>query len=107
MVGSLIYFTVTRLDISHVVGMVSMFINALRSVHYAAVLWILRYVKGTLYHGLHYSFWSSLKLHAYSDADWAGDLTDQYSILGFCFLLGTSLVLWRCKKKDIVSHSNT
>ena len=40
LVGSLIYFTVTRLDISHVVGMVSMFINALRSVHYAAALWI-------------------------------------------------------------------
>ena len=27
LVGSLIYFTVTRLDISHVVGMVSMFID--------------------------------------------------------------------------------
>ena len=34
-VGSLIYLTVTRLDISHAVGM--------------AVLRILRYVKGTLY----------------------------------------------------------
>ena len=40
LVGSLIYFTVTRLDISHVVGMVSMFMDALRSIHYAAALWI-------------------------------------------------------------------
>ena len=61
MVGSLIYLTVTRPDISHAVGMVSKFMDAPRFVHYAAVLWILRYVKGTLYHGLHYSSRSSLE----------------------------------------------
>ena len=69
LVGSLIYLTVTRPDISHAVGMVSKFMDSPLSVHYAAVLWILRYVKGTLYHGLHYSSRSSLKLHAYSDVD--------------------------------------
>ena len=41
LVGSLIYLTVTRSDISHVVGMVSKFMDAPLSVHYAAVLWIL------------------------------------------------------------------
>ena len=92
LVGSLIYLTVTRPNISHVVGMVSKFMDAPRSVHYAAVLWILRYVKGTLYHGLHYSSRSSNELHAYLDANWAGDPTDRCSITGFCFLLGTSLV---------------
>ena len=107
LVGSLIYLTVTRPDISHAVGMVSKFMDAPRSVHYAAVLRILRYVKGTLYHGLHYSSRSSLELHAYSDADWAGDPTDRCSITGFCFLLGTSLVSWRSKKQDVVSRSST
>ena len=52
LVGNLIYLTVTRSDISHAVGMVSKFMDAPRSVHYVAVLRILRYVKGTLYHGL-------------------------------------------------------
>ncbi|XP_065623821.1 secreted RxLR effector protein 161-like [Quercus suber] len=107
LVGSLIYLTVTRPDISHAVGMVSKFMDASRSVHYATVLRILRYVKGTLYHGLHYSSWSSLELHAYSDADWAGDPTDRCSIRGLCFLLGTSLVSWRSKKQDVVSRSST
>ncbi|KAL5752556.1 hypothetical protein ACOSQ2_023063 [Xanthoceras sorbifolium] len=107
LVGSLIYLTVTRPDISHAVGMVSKFMDAPRSVHYAAVLRILRYVKGTLYHGLHYSSRSSLELHAYSDADWAGDPTDRCSITGFCFMLGTSLVSWRSKKQDVVSRSST
>ena len=107
LVGSLIYLTVTRLDISHVVGMVSKFMDALRSIHYATVLQVLRYVKGTLYHGLHYSSRSFLELHAYLDVDWAGDSTNQCSITGFCFLLGTSLISWRSKKRDVVSHSST
>ena len=72
----MIYLTVTRLAISHVVGMVSKFMDAPCFVHYAAVLRIFQYVKGTLYHGLHYSSRSSLKLHAYSDVDWVGDPTD-------------------------------
>ena len=98
LVGGLIYLTVTRPNISHIVGMVSKFMDALHSIHYAVVLRILRYVKGTLYHGLHYSFRSSLELHAYSDVDYVGDPTDQCSIIGFCFLLGTSLVSWHSKK---------
>ena len=69
LVGSLIYLIVTRLDISHAVSMVSKFMDALRSVHYVAVLRVLQYVKGTLYHGLHYSSRFALKLHAYSDAN--------------------------------------
>ena len=38
LVGSLIYLTVTRPDISHAVGMVNKFMDAPRSIHYAAVL---------------------------------------------------------------------
>ena len=87
-------------------GMVSKVMNAPHSVHYAVVLWILQYVNSTLYHGLHYSSQSSLEFHAYSDADWADDLTDRCSIIGFCFLLGTSLVSWRSKKQDVVSRSS-
>ena len=41
LVGSLIYLTVTRPDISHTMSMVSKFMDAPHSVHYAAVLRIL------------------------------------------------------------------
>ena len=54
LVGSQIYLIVTCPDISYTVGMVSKLMDALHFVHYADVLQILRYVKGTLYHGLHY-----------------------------------------------------
>jgi hypothetical protein len=52
------------------------------SIHYAAVLRILCYVKRTLFHGLHFSSRSSLDLHVYSDVDWVGDLTDRRSTTG-------------------------
>ena len=51
LVGSLIYLTVTHLDIAYVVHIVSQFMAALLTIHFTAVC-ILRYVKGTLGHGL-------------------------------------------------------
>nr|XP_023929876.1 uncharacterized protein LOC112041193 [Quercus suber] len=107
LVDSLIYLNVTRSDISNDMGMVSKFMDAPCSVHYTVVLRILQYVKGTLYHGLHYSSRYSLELHAYSDVDWAGNPNDRCSITSLCFLLGTSLVLWRSKKQDMVFCSST
>ena len=69
LVGSLVYLTVTRPDISYVVHQVSQYLSAPRSTHYAVVLRILRYLKGTLFHGLFYSAQSPLVLRAFSDAD--------------------------------------
>uniref|UniRef100_A0A2N9HQ21 Integrase catalytic domain-containing protein n=1 Tax=Fagus sylvatica TaxID=28930 RepID=A0A2N9HQ21_FAGSY len=95
LVGSLVYLTVTRPDISYAVHIVSQFMAAPRSLHYAAVLRILRYLKGTLFHGLHFSSQSSLTLQAYSDADWAGDPTDRRSTTGISSLADTTAeLLW-------------
>ena len=55
LVGSLVYLIVTRLDISYAVHQVSQYLFVPRSTHYATVLCILRYLKGTLFHGLFYS----------------------------------------------------
>ena len=69
LVGSLVYLTVTHLDISYAVHQVNQYLSALQSTHYVTVLRILRYLKGTLFHGLFYSTQSPLVLHAFSDAD--------------------------------------
>ncbi|WKA06380.1 hypothetical protein VitviT2T_024283 [Vitis vinifera] len=100
-------FLITRPDISYAVHQVSQYLSAPRSTHYAAVLRILRYLKGTLFHGLFYSAQSPLVLRAFSDADWAGDPTDRRSTTGYCFLLGSSLISWRSKKQTFVARSST
>jgi hypothetical protein len=107
LVGSLVYLTVTRPDISYAVHQVSQFMAAPRSTHFSAVLRILRYLKGTLFHGLYFSSQSSLRLHAYTDADWVGDPTNRHSTIGYCFLLGTSVISWRSKKQTIIARSST
>ncbi|XP_026453282.1 uncharacterized protein LOC113354016 [Papaver somniferum] len=88
LVGSLNYLTITRPDISHAVHVVSQFMSAPRSTHYAVVLRILRYLKG------------------YSNSDWAGDVTDRRSTVGYCMFLGNSLISWRSKKQFVVSRSS-
>ena len=79
LVGSLVYLTVTRPDISYAVHQVSQYVFAPRSTHYVTVLRILQYLKGTLFHGLFYFAQSPLILRAFSDADWVGNPTDRRS----------------------------
>ena len=92
LVGSLVYLTVTHPNISYAVHQMSQYLSAPRSTHYAAILRILRYLKGTFFYGLFYSAQSPLVLRAFLDADWAGDPTNRRSTTGYCFLLGSSLI---------------
>ena len=78
-----------------------------RSTHYAAILHILQYLKGTLFHGLFYSTQFPLILRAFFDANWAEDPTDRRSTTGYCFLLGSSLISWWSKKQTHVVCSST
>ncbi|GFZ05355.1 hypothetical protein Acr_17g0009270 [Actinidia rufa] len=97
LIGSLIYLTVTRLDISHVVHIVSQLMSAPRSTHYVTVLRILRYVKGNIFQGLQFSSRSTLTLRAYSNANWTGDPIDRRSTTeaGYYALANTtSELLW-------------
>ncbi|BBH05526.1 hypothetical protein Prudu_016938 [Prunus dulcis] len=48
-----------------------------------------------------------LHLHAYSDADWAGDPNDRRSVSGFIVYLGSSPISWASKKQHTVSRSST
>ena len=75
-VCSLIYLTVTQLDIANAVHIVNQFMTAPRTTHFSFVVRILRYVKGTMFHGLHFSRHPSLDLRSYSCADWTSDPTD-------------------------------
>ena len=81
--------------------------SAPRSTHYVAVLRILRYLKGTFFHGLHFYTQSPLILRAYTDADWVGDPIDHQSTTGYYFLLSSFLISWRSKKQSVIARSST
>ncbi len=73
-VGSLIYMTITKLDLSYAVGVVSQFMQTPRKPHLDVVRCILRYIKHTLQCGFFYETKSQLEVHGYMDVDWAGNV---------------------------------
>ena len=106
-VGSLMYAMVcTRPDIAHAVGVVSRFMSNPGKMHWEAVKWILRYLRGTTKAALHFGG-SEIKLHGYVDSDLAGDLDRSRSTTGYVFTLGSAAVSWKSQLQDVVALSTT
>ena len=90
MAGALQYATLTRPEISFVVNKVCQFMATPLDSHWKVVKRILRYLKGTLFHGLLLqptSITKSLALCAFCDVDWASDVDDRRSTSGAAFFL--------------------
>ncbi|XP_022930089.1 uncharacterized protein LOC111436575 [Cucurbita moschata] len=81
-VGSLIYLTLTRPNISYAVGVMSRYMQNLKKPHLDAARRILRYVKGTINYGLLYKRSKDCKLVGYCDDDYAGDHDTRRSTTG-------------------------
>jgi hypothetical protein len=106
LVGALHYLTFTRLDLSFAVHQVCQFMNAPTDIHLIAAKRILRYLRGTLDHGLHYTP-GPTTLSAFTDVDWAGDPNDRRSTSGLLVFLGHNPITWSVKKQLTVSRSST
>jgi hypothetical protein len=105
-VGALQYCTLTSPDISFSVNQLCQHMHAPTSTHWSAAKRVLRYLKSSVDHGLHYTK-GPLHLFAYCDSDRAGDPDDRRSTSGFAVFLGRNLVSWSAKKQPIVSRSST
>ncbi|XP_048427896.1 uncharacterized mitochondrial protein AtMg00810-like [Pyrus x bretschneideri] len=105
-VGALQYLTITRPNLSYAVNQVCQFMHSPKDTHWMAVKRILRYLKATYDHGLVYKP-GDMQLHAFSDADYAGNPDTRHSTRGFCIYLGSNLVSWSSKKQKTVSRSST
>ncbi|XP_042059649.1 uncharacterized mitochondrial protein AtMg00810-like [Salvia splendens] len=106
LVGSLFYLSITRLDISFSVGVISQFMGELREPHLIAAKRILREIKNTLNFGLHYKQGTTFLLSGFVDADWTGDINDSRSTTGYCFATGSTTISWCSKKQNTVALSS-
>ena len=100
-VGTLIYMTITKPNLSYDVGLVSQFMQALRKPHLDVTRRILRYVKCTLQYGLFYEVGYLIQVHGYMDASLASSIFDRRSTSGFIFSLRSTTINWSNKKQPI------
>jgi len=107
LVGSLIYLTLTRPDISYPVGVVSRYMSKPKKPHLDAVKRILRYVKGTINFGIMYKKTIDCQVMGYCDADYAGDSCTRRSTTGYFFSLGSGAISWCSKRQPTVALSST
>lgn len=107
MIGSLMYLTASRPDITFAVSACSRHQVTPLTSHLNAVKKIFKYIKGQPKLGLWYPRESLFVLEAYSDSDYAGANLDRKSTTGGCQFLGRRLISWQCKKQTIVANSTT
>ncbi|GJS15253.1 ribonuclease H-like domain-containing protein [Tanacetum coccineum] len=101
--GGLQYLTFTQPDISYAVQQICLHMHDPREPHLAALKRVLRYVRGTLDHGLQLHVSSTSQLNAYTDADWAGCPVTRRC---YCVFLGDNILSWSAKRQVTLSHSS-
>lgn len=75
LVGALRYLTITRPNFAFIVKQACQHMQTPTLGHFAMVKRLLRYVKGTIHHGLHFSD-GPFTLHAFSNTSWSADCSD-------------------------------
>ncbi|GJU29586.1 hypothetical protein Tco_1173175 [Tanacetum coccineum] len=102
MIGSLMYLTTFRPDITFVVYACARFQVTQKISHLHVVKRIFIYLKGQPKLGLWYPRDSPFNLEAFSDSDYAGASLDRKSTTGGCQFLGKRLISCIRKKQTIV-----
>ena len=105
-IGSLMYLSVsTRPDISYAVSSLARYSSKPTKQHWTALKRLLRYLKGTTKYGILFSKEATSQCIGFSDADWAGDVSDRKSTSGYVFMLSGGAVSWSSKKQKCVALS--
>jgi hypothetical protein len=94
-VGTFIWLQcTTRPDIMQIVLVLSQFVSNPGWQHYEAMLWLIRYLKGSIDLGLCYSSSSDHQLLGYADADHASH-EDRRSRYCYMFMLAGGPIFWK------------
>jgi hypothetical protein len=105
-VGSLIYAMLCIWpDLAYPISMVNQHMANPSIEHWIAVKRIFRYLQGSLQFKLHFNGSAPQGLVGYCDADWAGDLEDRRSTIGFVFMMGGGAISWSSKRQPTIALS--
>ena len=88
MIGSLLYLTASRPNISYSVGVYARYQANPKESHMIALKRIIKYVKTVAEFDVWYNKDTNDVLAGYSDANWAGNADDKKSTSGGLFLCG-------------------
>ncbi|KMQ90161.1 retrovirus-related pol polyprotein from transposon tnt 1-94 [Lasius niger] len=97
----------TRPDITFAVNQASRYLEKPTTTHWKAVKRILKYLKGTINHGLQFKCDQKKELLAYSDADYAGDLQTRRSTMGYALRFASRTISWNSQRQQVVALSTT
>ncbi|GKC39251.1 retrovirus-related pol polyprotein from transposon TNT 1-94 [Tanacetum coccineum] len=106
MVGTLMYLTASRPDLTFVVCMYAQYQAKPTEKHLHAIKRIFKYLRRAVNRGLWYPKDSSIALTAYADADHMGCQDTRRSTSGSMQFLGDRLVSWSSKRKKSVATSS-
>jgi histone deacetylase 1/2 len=106
-IGALQYLSLTRPDISFPVNKLAQFLQKPSQLHWIAAKRVLRYLKGTLHHGILLKRTNDLTLQGFSDADWVGDKDTRVSTSAYLIFLGDCPISWSTRKQRAVARSST
>lgn len=107
LVGSLQYLSLTRPDVAYAVNRLSQFMHSPTTHHFKALKRLLRYLSGTHHKGILFHVQPPLHLHAFTDADWAGDKDTFRSTTGYIVYLGKNPIAWSSKRQKTLARSST
>jgi hypothetical protein len=110
-VGSFMYLAMgTRPDLAYALQQLSQFLHNPGPLHWKAVKRVLRYLRGTMSHGIRLGgsdYVNKPFLSAFVDANYAMCPDTRRCVSGYIVLFFGSLVSWLAKKQNLVTLSTT
>ena len=109
-VGCLMYAMIcTRPDLAFAISIVSRFMSNPGRLHWEALKWVLRYIKGTIGYGLKFH---SVETHTdqvtgFVDSDYASSIDTRKSTTGYVFTLFGTAISWKAMLQSVVALSTT
>ena len=104
-IGSLMHLmNFTRPDIAYAVCRLSRYTQNPNHEHWAAIIRLIKYLRGTMNYGILYSGFPTV-LEGYSDANWISDSDEIKSTSGYIFILGGGVVSWKSSKQSLIARS--